>query len=59
MSDRVQWLFVALFVCAVFLGAYLFAHVTKPDCPQLSEARWTRSGWYCTVPPCRGVERKC
>lgn len=44
MSDWIQWILAALFALAVIIGSVLVSVATKPECPQLSEARWTRSG---------------
>lgn len=51
MSDWIRWVLTVLGIAAIVTASYLVAVETKPECPSYSEARYSQSGWYCTVPP--------
>jgi hypothetical protein len=50
MSERGQWISVAVVVVVVLAAVWTVSAATKPECPTSSTPKWTRSGWYCVVP---------
>lgn len=45
------WVVAALMFVALAGGYAAFYVETKPRCPDYATAKFTRQGWYCTVPP--------